>query len=317
MKLSICCTTYNHEKYISEALDSFLYQNIDFEYEIIIGDDASIDNTKNILIKYQNRYPGIIKPIFRTENIGPIGNFIDVLQNCSGEYIAYCDGDDYWTNPNKIRIQLDALAAFPECSFSFHNVNIVDSTGQDIGRQSLGRKHDKWSEGEKEARFIVGSPMVIVHANSILFKKEYLDVPFLRSLGKICAGDYPLTVMLCSQGNAYYFPENMSAYRKHGGSISNSRNYSHNESLFKEIFETHSKMNLYYNKKFDKEIKISLKGQLMMKAVEELDEDFDRGNYWLATKSFLWMILNSQQSQYSIRDILWLLKQKLKSLTNT
>ena len=97
IKVSICCITFNHEKYIKKALDSFLSQNTDFEYEILIHDDASTDSTADIIREYEKKYPNIIKPIYQTENqyqkgvTNPSGKFN--FPRAKGQYIAMCEGD--------------------------------------------------------------------------------------------------------------------------------------------------------------------------------------------------------------------------------
>jgi glycosyltransferase involved in cell wall biosynthesis len=100
--VSICCITYNHEKYIERAIDGFLLQDTDFPFEIVIGNDCSTDRTTQILNSYEAMYPNIVKVIHNKKNIGMMKNFLQTLHACSGEYIAVCEGDDYWINRNKL-----------------------------------------------------------------------------------------------------------------------------------------------------------------------------------------------------------------------
>ena len=100
--VSICCITYNHAPYIRSALDGFLMQETDFAYEILIHDDASTDGTADIIREYTARYPDIIKPILREENQYSKGiSNISIFNfpRARGEFIAMCEGDDYWTDP--------------------------------------------------------------------------------------------------------------------------------------------------------------------------------------------------------------------------
>ena len=94
--ISISCVTYNHEKYISEAVDSFLMQETEYAFEVVIGEDCSTDKTLEIVKKYKEQYPRIIKLIEWPENVGAEKNWLTVLENCKGKYIANCEGDDYW-----------------------------------------------------------------------------------------------------------------------------------------------------------------------------------------------------------------------------
>lgn len=112
--VSIICLTYNHAPYIQECLDGFLMQKTDFPFEVIIHDDASTDGTTDIIRKYAAKYPNIIKPIFQKENqYSKHKNFGIIIQNCFnqaiGKYIAYCEGDDYWIDANKLQLQVDFL----------------------------------------------------------------------------------------------------------------------------------------------------------------------------------------------------------------
>jgi len=107
--VSVWMTTYNHESYISEAIEGVLNQKTNFIYELIIGEDNSTDNTRQICLDYENKYPGTINLILNDQNIGLIRNYNMTLQECKGKYVAYCDGDDYWSDPLKLQKQVDFL----------------------------------------------------------------------------------------------------------------------------------------------------------------------------------------------------------------
>lgn len=124
IKVSICSITYNQEMYIKRALDSFLTQNTSFPFEIIIGDDASSDNTSKILDEYAKNYPKLITVISSPKNIGANANLLQVFNAAQGDYIALCEGDDYWSSENKIDIQYNEMIKNKEVSFSFHSAYI-------------------------------------------------------------------------------------------------------------------------------------------------------------------------------------------------
>lgn len=124
-KVSVCCLAYNHAPYIADALDGFLKQETNFPFEVIINDDCSTDNTADIIKQYQEKYPLIIKPIFQTENqyskgVLPLSEL--VYPNTQGEFLALCEGDDYWLE-SKLQRQYDIMVADDKLVFSFHNVN--------------------------------------------------------------------------------------------------------------------------------------------------------------------------------------------------
>lgn len=121
--VSICCITYNHEKYIRDAIEGFLMQKTDFPFEVLIHDDASTDGTADIIREYETKYPDIIKPIYQTENQYSKGIKISATYNyprAKGKYIALCEGDDYWTDPLKLQIQVNVLEKHPQYVFCCH-----------------------------------------------------------------------------------------------------------------------------------------------------------------------------------------------------
>ena len=132
-EVSICCITYNHEKYIEDALKGFLIQKTDFPFEILIHDDASTDRTAEIIREYEKKYPKIIKPIYQKENqyskgikiVNPTFNF----PRAKGKYIAMCEGDDYWTDPKKLQIQKDFLDANPDYVICYTDSQPFDDHG--------------------------------------------------------------------------------------------------------------------------------------------------------------------------------------------
>lgn len=131
MKLSVLLISYNHSEYIGKCLQSIVSQNVNFSFEIVIGDDCSTDNTTNILLEYKNKYPNMIVLETKMENVGFIQNFSDALKKCRGEYIAYIDGDDEML-PSKLQKQVDFLDKHQDCNIVTHNMSVVDSSGNRI-----------------------------------------------------------------------------------------------------------------------------------------------------------------------------------------
>lgn len=122
--VSICCITYNQDKYIAKAIESFLNQKTNFRYEILIHDDASTDKTASIVKDYQDRYPDIIKAICNTENQYSKGVAINPVFNYSraqGKYVALCEGDDFFVDEYKLARQVEYLENHPDCHLCFHN----------------------------------------------------------------------------------------------------------------------------------------------------------------------------------------------------
>lgn len=130
--VSILCASYNQEKYIAQTIEGFLMQKVSFPIEIIIHDDASTDGTADIIRKYEVKYPDIIKGIYQTENQYskkvPIWDTF-IYPKAKGKYFAECEGDDYWTDPNKLQVQADFLESHDDYVAIGHNVRIVDDDG--------------------------------------------------------------------------------------------------------------------------------------------------------------------------------------------
>lgn len=129
--VSICCITYNHASFIRQCLDGFLMQQ-GIDHEILIHDDCSTDGTTEIIREYAAKYPDIIKPLYETENQYSKGVWVDGFnyRRAKGKYIAYCEGDDYWTDPLKLQKQVDFMDSHPEYSVCFHRYNIVQQEEQ-------------------------------------------------------------------------------------------------------------------------------------------------------------------------------------------
>ena len=152
--VSITCLTYNHAPYLRQCLDGFVMQKTSFPIEILIYDDASEDGTQDIIREYERKYPDLIKPIYQTENQYSKGVKVEFVYNyprAKGKYIAFCEGDDYWTDPNKLQKQIDFLERHQEhvmCSHQyklyFQKEKIMDHAIRPIGNFSDGISFDPW-----------------------------------------------------------------------------------------------------------------------------------------------------------------------------
>lgn len=143
VKVSVALITYNHEAFIEESLQGALNQNAPFEYEIVIGEDCSTDNTRDILVEYHRKYPDKIRLILHQQNQGATKNFVTTIQACRGEYIALLEGDDYWISPDKLRVQAEFLDTHPETAFCFTDTLALDNeTGKIIRRVGFPQEKD-------------------------------------------------------------------------------------------------------------------------------------------------------------------------------
>lgn len=132
LSVSVLVITYNHEKYIAQTINSILAQNCSFRVEIVIGEDCSRDSTAATVQSYKERYPDIITVITSEANVGMLNNLIRTLNACKGKYIAICEGDDYWTDPDKLQKQVEFLEANPEYGIISSDISLIDKNGLQI-----------------------------------------------------------------------------------------------------------------------------------------------------------------------------------------
>lgn len=210
--VSILCITYNHDKYISQAIESFLMQKTDFDFEIIICDDASTDKNHEIISQYKKIHNSRINVIISEKNIGAQNNFIRGYNACKGKYIAICEGDDYWIDPLKLQKQVNLMEQNIDFSFSFHNAIIIN---QDTSISSIMKP----TYFKQSYNFCDILQNYFIPTASVLLKKEIL--PILPAwFCNVYNGDWALQLLLSHENKVGYINENMSVYRKHGTSFS-------------------------------------------------------------------------------------------------
>lgn len=132
VKVSVLMVAYNHENYIRQALDSVVGQHTDFRFEVMVGEDCSTDATRRIIREYAQKYPDLVKPLFRKENLGASRNLVSTLRRCTGEYIAFLEGDDCWIDMDKLQKQADYLDIHPECAGVMTKVAVIDRYGKEM-----------------------------------------------------------------------------------------------------------------------------------------------------------------------------------------
>jgi len=209
--VSIVCITYNQAPFIRETIDSFLMQKTKFDFEILIHDDASTDNTADILREYLIKDKRFIA-IFQTENkfskgINPGIEYLFPIAR--GKYIAVCEGDDYWTDPYKLQKQVEFLEANPDYSLSFHAAEHLNETS---GCKKSHRYKCKNGFRSFTIIDVIWKGGGFMTTNSIVFRTEYVShLP--EWVNKAPAGDYALSILLASKGKVGYLDTIMSVYR--------------------------------------------------------------------------------------------------------
>lgn len=217
--VSILCTAYNHEKYIQQCLDGFVMQKTNFKFEVIIHDDASTDNTANIIREYEEKYPEIIKPIYQKENqyskkAGITKNF--TLPKARGKYIAICEGDDFWTDKYKLQKQVDTLENNPNCKCC---VCTVRDANEDGSMMNTTHPSEVFDSGilHTEDFLKLACKEYAFQTSSFMFKgddyKEYIyNPPKFRTVSSV--GDWPQLLYFSIIGDIYYINDEMSCYRR-------------------------------------------------------------------------------------------------------
>jgi glycosyltransferase involved in cell wall biosynthesis len=212
--ISIVMITYNHEKYIRQALDSILMQNTDFAFEVIIGDDCSTDKTAEILLEYKEKYPHIIKPILRSENVGATKNWYFCFLKCTGKYIAILDGDDFWTDKNKLTTQIDFLEkneTYIACTQRYRVVDENNNIIKEIYNATGSPKSGDYTLDDFKNYIYFG------HCGTLLFRNIFLvpkyDYSIIMEADRFI-GDITLCLILTCLGKIYVSDDNMTSYRK-------------------------------------------------------------------------------------------------------
>ena len=211
VKVSVAMIVYNHEKFVTQAIESVLTQEVDFDYEIVIGEDVSTDRTREIVVDFGKRYPQTIRLVLPESNLGMQENFRATLEACSGKYVALLEGDDYWTSPLKLKKQVEFLETHSECALCFHNVvrtSCYDGEADCIFPESKYRRDCCTIEDLLVENFI---PTCSVVFRRGLFGK----LPeWIAPLG---FSDWPLHILNSQVGSIGYINETLGVYRVHPG----------------------------------------------------------------------------------------------------
>lgn len=214
--VSIRCTVYNHEPYLRECLDGFVMQKTNFPFEAIVHDDASTDGSAAIIREYAEKYPDIIKPIYETENQyskcdGSLARIMNAAVHPASKYIAICEGDDYWTDPHKLQMQVDIMERDPDIGIVHTAVDKYNQKAQKIIIRNFGNPMTSFEDE--------------MHSNKCItltacFRKElYLSYrgfyeENILSKKKWLMGDYPMWLYMCYYSKPYFIAKSTGVYRE-------------------------------------------------------------------------------------------------------
>lgn len=250
--VSVCVITYNHVNFIEKCLTGIIDQKTNYKMEILIGDDGSDDGTREICIEYAKKYPTLIRLFLHDrDNVmyvcnRPTGRFniLYLMNRSRGRYIAFCEGDDQWTDRNKLQIQLDYLESHPDFSMTSH---AVKTDYLDVEKKNPFVSHKIISTFED----------IVLHGHfipslSMVFRKETIDhIPLWFK--DLAAGDIPFMMLILSKGKNYYFEKIMGIKRKHKGGVTQcNKDEQYKNFLIKNKLFLYENMNEYLGKRYNR-----------------------------------------------------------------
>lgn len=216
-KVSIVCTVYKHEPYLRQCLDGFVMQKTTFPFEILVNDDCSPDNSAAIIREYEVKYPHLFRCIYQEENQyskGLLPWFEVLFPIAKGEYIAICEGDDYWTDPYKIQKQVDFMDSHKEYIACFHNA-VVDTGDSKRLFNTLDENHFPTTEDIILRKWFIST-------QTLFYRNILTAYPEWRR--GIKNEDYLLELLLAKVGKFYYMDDVMAVYRLEGQGVSSVMN---------------------------------------------------------------------------------------------
>jgi glycosyltransferase involved in cell wall biosynthesis len=209
MKLSVAMITYNHERFIAQALQSVLAQRVNFEYEIVIGEDCSTDGTRAIILQFKELYPKIIRLLKSDQNVGAMRNFERTILACHGQYIAFLEGDDYWTSIDKLQMQVNFLDAHIDRAICCHRVKYLNETGLAEADVFPSLPAGAYTlEDLLKRNFVMTCSTVLRRERIPPLPEWFCDMKL---------GDWPLFALVARHGKIELMHEIMAAYRVHSG----------------------------------------------------------------------------------------------------
>ena len=239
--VTVYCLAYNHEKYIRDALEGFVMQKTNFKYEVLIHDDASTDGTTEIIKEYAKRY-SFIKPIYQKENQYSKGVSIAkeyMFPNIRGKYVAFCEGDDYWIDCNKLQMMVDIMEQNPNCSMCCHAYQNVHANNGNV----VGTIRTLCKDG------VITPEIAIEYKNppqlaSQMFRREIV-VERPEIYWNTGVGDYPLLLFAAVSGDMYYLSNVMAVHRVEADGSWTQRIYNNPELRCKHFSQMKNFLNIF------------------------------------------------------------------------
>ncbi len=227
--VSVLCITYNHGKYLKQALDGILIQKTNFDYEVIIGDDCSTDNSREIILQYKEKFGNKLRILFHEHNLGATENVRRIEAYATGRYIISLETDDYWSDPYKLQKQVDYLETHPDVLAVAHRCMVVDEDSKPAKVVYPECKSRVYKVGHYRNWILPGQYTTIMYRNFYLNDMS-VDFKYRAKASSYGPGDRILVFMVMSKGEIHCLPDVMSCYRyvlKGGSSFSANNRITH------------------------------------------------------------------------------------------
>lgn len=283
--VSVEMITYKHGAYIAQAIEGVLMQETTFNYELIVSDDCSPDNTEimvnNLISSHSKGH--LIKYFRHKKNIGMNANADFAIKQCTGKYIALCEGDDYWTDPLKLQKQVDFLESNPSYVMACHSINEL--------KNDVLHKAD-WRCNKNRAKYKLEDYLyeLFFHTSSVVYRN--VTLPSYVNSTKILNGDYAVFSFILTKGKLYYFNEVMSVYRKHDGGVTNSDLHKKNHKVLESKNYIFENLNSITNFTYSKYIRLNflIEKEIFLMNSRKSSYNINRFKYWFYKLNYKFLL---------------------------
>ena len=310
--VSVCMITYNHEKYIRDAIEGVLIQKTNFPIELIIGEDCSTDNTRKIVKEYEAKYPEIIIAQYPEINRGMMNNFATVLQSVRGKYIALCEGDDYWIDPYKLQKQVDFLEENPDYGLVHADCHFYY---EDMGKWEYNANKNLSNSikfaSKKELFYCLVDSECKIRTATALFRRDLLKKR-PADAKSFSMGDTTMWLDFSQLAKFKYFDEVFAVYRI----LSNSASRSNNKKNQYRFNLSMAEMRIYYCNKYNYTINNKLKDRYNKALLTNLLFDSSFQPLYPLFEPHAFQQFRFKYSRYSLFNIFFLIIWIFSRFTN-
>lgn len=217
--VSVCMLAYNIESFVGEAMEGVLGQQTDFPVELVIGEDCSTDATRRVCEAYAEKHPGRIRLLPAETNLGIAGNAARTLRQCRGKYIAICDGDDVWTDPDKLKDQVLFLEQNPDYGAVYTDVQTIDEHGNETDDPDHVYIREQYAAGDLFFKLLTGN---FINNSTAVFRRQLIDGYEIDTDRDYYTHDHLLWLYISTQAKIHFIESKTTRYRKHSGGVTNS-----------------------------------------------------------------------------------------------